>query len=242
MFEKLLFLHRRKSEVDAVVLDMHSHFLPGIDDGASTLEESVEMISRMRDMGYTHLITTPHVMWDCYRNDPETILGVLEEVREACVENGIDIHLDAAAEYFIDEHFLELVNTNGELLTLPDNRILIELPFTTPLLNLSETIFLILSKGYKPVLAHPERYTYFGNNLEIYRQLVMQGCELQLNALSLQRYYGGESLRIAQWLLKNELITFLGSDAHHINHVKLLKNVRKDKTLTRYTFLNNKIK
>lgn len=244
MFGKLLFPNRRKRSPyeDDVVVDLHSHLIPGIDDGASSLEESVEMIAQMANLGYTHLYTTPHIMWDCYKNEPLTIREGLAELREVCQDEGIDITLDAAAEYFIDEHFLELLHNDEDLMTLPGNRVLIELPYTTPLLHFSETVFSMVSKGYTPVLAHPERYTYFYSNPEVFRQLTQQGCELQLNALSLLRYYGSEARKMAQWLLDNKLVTFLGTDAHHLHHVKLLNEARQNKILSRYPFLNNKIK
>ena len=220
-------------------VDMHSHLLPGIDDGVKTVEEAVDMIRTYHDYGYRRLITTPHIIWDIYRNTPEIIRQGLDQIREACEAAGLDIRLDAAAEYFLDEHFTEILKQGQPLLTLPGNRILVELPYTTPLRNLSETLFLILQHGYRPVLAHPERYLYFHQQRDIYEQLSAQGCELQLNALSLTGYYGEGVAQVAEWLLKENLIVFLGTDAHRMQHLDLLKKIKKSKWLDGYSFQNH---
>lgn len=222
-------------------VDMHSHLLPGIDDGVKTVEEAVDMIRTLHGFGYRHLITTPHIIWDSYRNTPEIIGQKLEEVRAACRAAGLDIRLDAAAEYFLDEHFTDLLTSGQPLLTLPENRVLVELPYTTPLLNLSETLFLILKHGYRPVLAHPERYIYFHHNREIFPQLSAQGVELQLNALSLIGHYGPEVTQMAEWLLKENLIVYLGTDAHRMPHLEQLKTISKSKWFGRYPFQNQNL-
>lgn len=219
-------------------VDMHSHLLPGIDDGVKTLDEAVDMIRILHGYGYRHLITTPHIIWDSYRNTPEIIRQKLHEVREACAEAGLDIRLDAAAEYFLDEHFTGLLTSGQPLLTLPENRVLVELPYTTPLLNISETLFLMLKHGYRPVLAHPERYLYFHANRDIFPQLSAQGCELQLNALSLTGYYGADVAHMAEWLLKENLIAYLGTDAHRVPHLEQLRKIRTSKWLRHYPFQN----
>lgn len=162
MLDKIFSWGRKKSgSRENVIFDLHSHLIPGIDDGARTMEGSLEMIRQMVAQGFTHLVTTPHIMWDSYKNTPEIIRKGLDEVRAACRENGIEVRLDAAAEYFIDEHFLELLRGKGELLTLPGKRLLVELPYTTPLMNTTETLFSIIGYGYRPVLAHPSATLIF---------------------------------------------------------------------------------
>lgn len=222
-------------------IDIHSHLIPGIDDGVETVEEALEMITRLQELGYRRVVTTPHVMWDCYKNTPEIIQSGLEEVRAACRAAGLTIRIDAAAEYFIDEHFVELLTTGQPLLTLPGNRLLVELPYTTPLMNTSQTLFTILEKGYKPVLAHPERYTYFYSDPSIYEQLCAQGCELQVNALSLTTNYGEGVQKMANWLLKKNLITFIGTDAHRIQHLDGLSKAAKSPWFTNYPFRNKEL-
>ncbi len=242
MLNKIFSWGRGKSVTqESVIFDLHSHLIPGIDDGARTMEGSLEMIRQMVAQGFTHLVTTPHIMWDSYKNTPEVIRNGLDEVREACLENGIEVRLDAAAEYFIDEHFLELLRGQGELLTLPGKRLLVELPYTTPLMNTTETLFSIIGYGYRPVLAHPERYSYFHADPEVYHRLKEQGCELQLNALSLTGQYGSGVQKVARWLLKQQLVTFIGSDAHDIRHVKALAKAMELPAVRDYVFLNNEI-
>jgi protein-tyrosine phosphatase len=242
MFRKLFFNNSDQKAPPLFTTDIHSHLLPGIDDGATTMEDSLSMIRHLSELGFTHLITTPHIMWDSYKNTPEIIREKLTDVRSACLELGIDIKIDAAAEYFLDEHFFELLHGKGDLLTFPGNRILVELPYSTPLLNTAELLFSIVGYGYTPILAHPERYSYFHAQPEIYRTLRDQGCELQVNALSVTKQYGSDVQKVAQWLLKNELVTYLGTDAHHLRHVAALESAFKTKYLKNYLFSNNRLR
>lgn len=227
--------------LDHIGIDIHSHMIPGVDDGVETVADAVAMVAKMQSLGYKKAITTPHVMWDCYRNTPEIILGKLEEVRQASREAGLTIEIGAAAEYFLDEHFTHLLNTGQQFLTLPGNRLLVELPYSTPLLNTSETLFSIIEKGYQPVLAHPERYTYFYSDPSIYKKLADGGCELQVNVLSLSGYYGENISKMAEWLLKNNLITFLGTDAHKIQHLDMIQRSNKANWISKYPFQNQKL-
>ncbi|MPR32116.1 tyrosine-protein phosphatase [Salmonirosea aquatica] len=225
-------------DLSSLGVDLHSHLIPGIDDGVQTVEEAVAMVRTYQQYGYQHLITTPHVIWDCYRNTPEIIQNGLKTVQEACRAAGLTITLEAAAEYFLDEHFSEMLRDKVPLLTLPGNRVLVELPYTTPLMNTTETLFSILEHGYRPVLAHPERYTYFHNEPEVYRRLSAQGCELQLNALSLTGHYGEGVARMAEWLLRENLIIYLGTDAHRMPHLTQLQKIQKSRWWGTYPFQN----
>ncbi len=238
-----LFDKKQKKELDMslIGIDIHSHMIPGIDDGVETVEDAVEMVRKLQDLGYSRAVTTPHVMWDCYKNTPEIILSGLEDVRKASKEAGLTLQIDAAAEYFIDEHFIELLTTGQQLLTLPGNRLLVELPYSTPLMNTSETLFSILERGYQPVLAHPERYTYFYSDPSVYKKLADQGCELQVNVLSLTSYYGDNVNKMAEWLLRHDLISFLGTDAHRMQHLEMIRKSDKNKWISKYPFQNEKL-
>ncbi|TLV02394.1 tyrosine-protein phosphatase [Dyadobacter luticola] len=231
----------KKVSLDHIGIDIHSHLIPGIDDGVETVEESVAMITKMQALGYTNIVTTPHIIWDCYKNTPQIIRKGLEEVRQAISAAGLTVKIDAAAEYFIDEHFNELLSSGQEFLTLPGKRLLVELPYSTPLMNTSETLFSIIQKGYQPVLAHPERYTYFYNDPNVYKKLVDQGCELQVNILSLSGYYGENITKMAEWLLTNNLITFLGTDAHKIQHLEMIQKSNRNNWIMKYPFQNKKL-
>lgn len=232
---------QKKIDLSRIGIDIHSHLIPDIDDGVQTIEESVDMIRKMQELGFRTVYTTPHVIWDCYKNTPDTILSGLADVRLACKTAGLTVEVNAAAEYFIDEHFTELLHTPGSLLTLPGNRVLVELPYSTPLMNTSETLFSIIEMGYTPVLAHPERYTYFYADPTIYKTLCGQGCELQVNILSLGSYYGENVQKMADWLLKHELITFLGTDAHRMQHLDMIGKGRNADLIAHYPFQNEKL-
>lgn len=241
MFSWLFEKKKKSLDLSHIRTDIHSHLIPGIDDGVQTLEESVNMIRRLQEYGYQRVITTPHVIWDCYKNTPDTILGGLAQVQAACKEAGLTVEVGAAAEYFIDEHFVEMLEGKQPLLTLPGNRLLVELPYSTPLMNVSETLFSIIQHGYRPVLAHPERYTYFYADPSIYRKLSQQGCELQVNLLSLTGYYNEGVQRMADWLLREGLITYLGTDAHKIQHLDLARRALNSPWLEKYSFKNEQL-
>jgi protein-tyrosine phosphatase len=238
-----LFNKNRSKEVSLshIGLDLHSHLIPGVDDGVETIEQSVDMLAKMQELGYTKAITTPHVMWDMYKNTPDIILNGLADVRLAARQAGLTIEVDAAAEYFIDEHFVSMLTNGDQILTLPGNRVLVELPYSTQLMNTSETLFYIIEKGYRPVLAHPERYTYFYSDPSVYKKLCDQGCELQVNLLSLSNYYGENVHKMSITLLKQGLITYIGTDAHRMQHLDLINKTDKGGWLEKYAFQNQKL-
>ncbi|KAA0988861.1 tyrosine-protein phosphatase [Dyadobacter aurulentus] len=228
-------------DLSAIAVDMHSHMVPGVDDGVETIEESILMAGKLEELGYQTVYTTPHIMWDCYRNTPEIIRKGVEDVNNALAKTSIGVRLHAAAEYFLDEHFNDLLDNDQELLTLPGNRLLVELPYSTPLLNVSETLFRIAQKGFQPVLAHPERYTYYHSDLPVFRKFADQGCELQMNILSITGHYGEGVERTARWLLQNNLITLVGTDAHRPGHLDLIKKMQSSKLFRNYNFRNKDV-
>lgn len=202
--------------------DMHSHLIPGIDDGAPDMETSLRLIGGLADLGYKKLITTPHIIRDIYPNSPETILSGLDTVRAALKQAHIDIELHAAAEYLIDEYFINALDEGKPLLTLKDNWVLIELSFIAPSISLKDILFSMQMQGYQPVLAHPERYLYFGANKTLYDELKAAGCLFQLNLLSIRGYYGRESQRLASYLIKKKYVDLLGTDLHREEHLHQL--------------------
>ena len=215
-----------ETPVDLSVLkcDVHSHFIPGIDDGAKDMEDSINLLREFHNFGYKKVITTPHIMSDYYRNTPEIILSGLEKVRTALKNNGIPLEIEAAAEYYADYEFDQLIEKKS-VLTFGKNHVLFELSFIQQPENLQGTIFKLQTNGYKPVLAHPERYNYWHNNFEIYEDLADKGVLLQLNINSLTGYYSPETKRIAQMMIDRGIISLLGSDCHHTGHINLMKDV-----------------
>lgn len=205
------------AEVSILKTDIHSHLIPAIDDGSKSLEDSINMIRTFKEMGYQKIITTPHVMSDFYKNTPEIILGGLADVRAELKRQNIDIEIEAAAEYYLDET-LEPQVRGGRLLTFGENYLLFELPFMTEPPNMASFIFELQTNGYIPVLAHPERYGFYYKEFEKYRELKEKGVHLQLNILSLVGHYGPEAQKIAEQMIDENLITFLGSDCHNVMH------------------------
>ena len=203
--------------------DMHSHLIPGIDDGAKTMEDSIELIQELQQMGYRKLITTPHIMSDQYPNNAEIILGGLEKVRKELVKQNIEIKLEAAAEYYYDYEFKELVEKK-DLITFGDKFVLFELSYLNPPEQLEELVFKMRTSGYTPVLAHVERYPFWHNNYEQYDKLVHAGVKLQLNISSLHGQYGPAVKSVAQKLVDKNYIDLLGTDCHNMNYVQILKD------------------
>ncbi len=210
-------------DFSTLVCDIHSHLIPGIDDGSKSLEDSIQMLQTFESMGYKKVITTPHIMSDYYKNTPEIILSGLDNVREAIHRQGLSITIEAAAEYYLDEFFLEKIKQKN-ILSFGDNYVLFELPFVSEPQMLAEVIFELQMAGYKPVLAHPERYAYwFGNLDEKIQELKDKGTLLQLNMLSLTGHYSPEVRKIAERIIFNHSVDFVGSDCHKIEHLEVLQ-------------------
>ncbi len=204
-------------------VDMHSHLLPNLDDGLTSMEDTIEFAKRLHDLGYKKLICTPHILPGVHENSPATILPKLQEVKQAFKENNIDIKIEAAAEYMVSIEFQTAINNNEQLLTFGDNYILIEMSYAYPSQNIAQVIFDLRIKGYKPILAHPERYNYYLGNFDIYDEFIARGCLLQTNILSLTGFYGKPVQKAAEHLVKNKMVSFIGTDMHHKGHLEMTK-------------------
>ncbi|MGI8597748.1 MAG: tyrosine-protein phosphatase [Chitinophagaceae bacterium] len=205
--------------------DMHSHLIPGIDDGSPDLETSVELIKGFAELGYKKIITTPHILWEIYPNTPEIITDGLIKVQQALAEASIDIELIAAAEYFIDEYFQQQLKDKKPLLALKDNLILVEFSMVTAPMDIQEVFFEMQIQGYQPLIAHPERYIYLRNKKHFFDDLRTAGCMFQLNMLSLAGHYGSSVKELANYLLKKDYYDYAGTDLHHHNHLSALKSL-----------------
>ncbi len=224
---------------------MHSHLLPGIDDGVADLQESETIIRELIDLGYTKLITTPHIISDLYRNTPEIIHEKLEAVREHLSGKKLDITIEAAAEYYLDETLYQALKNNEKLLTLGGKYILFETNFITEPLLMKEFIFLASSKGYRLILAHPERYLYLHDQYGKVEDLLARGVHFQVNISSLSGYYSKPAQKLAIRLINEGHVHFLGTDCHHMNHVELLKKMQTNKYFEKaltLPLLNNSLK
>lgn len=222
--------------------DIHSHLIPGIDDGSQEMKDTIHYIQELNKLGYQKFITTPHVKAGIYPNTPQIIQQGLNEVQETLKLHNISITIEAAAEYLLDEAFDNILQ-NKEILSFSEKRyVLIEMSFIAPPPNLSEIIFTLKTQGYMPIMAHPERYGYWWSHLDKIAHLRDTGCILQLNLLSLTGYYGKEVKQVAVKLLEADLIDFVGTDLHHERHLTSLHQLAKDskmmKLLQQKRFLN----
>jgi protein-tyrosine phosphatase len=225
------------SFVNPITTELHSHLIPGIDDGVQTLEESIDVLRHLSQLGYKKVITTPHIMGDFYKNGPFNILPLLETVRTALVENNIPIELHAAAEYMVDDALQEKIDKQ-ELLTFGNKMLLIEMPFSEPSPNFKEIIFSLRLNGYTPVLAHPERYPYLAYNQQKFHEIWDSEVLFQVNIYSLIGYYSPQTQKAAEYLINNKLVSMIGSDTHGIRHMPILENALKSQNYERICSLN----
>lgn len=188
--------------------DIHSHFIPGIDDGSPDMETTISLIKEMQGLGFKKVITTPHVMSDFYKNSSDIILKGLTDIRSELKVQNINMEIEAAAEYYIDYDFDQKIGKE-KFLTFGDNYILVELSFMEAPENLFDIIFKLRLEGYNVVLAHPERYAFF--TMDDYEELVNRGVLLQINWLSIIGYYSPQIEQKTKDLIAADMVSFIGS-------------------------------
>lgn len=195
--------------------DWHSHILPGVDDGIKTIDDSLKVLKMFEDLGVNRVWLTPHIMED-YPNETSALKDRFEELRETW--NG-NVELRLAAENMLDSLFEERLRKN-DLLPIGDegNHLFVETSYYTPPMGMEDILQRIYSAGYFPVLAHPERYRYMEK--DDYKKLKDMGILFQLNFVSIVGGYGETARKKAEWLLKNDMIEFTGSDVHNITAIK----------------------
>lgn len=223
----MLSLFKSKPKISELIpnnyVDIHSHVLPGIDDGAQQIEEAKLLLEAMINYGFTKVITTPHTMQNVWNNTSSTIKTALDQVTTQLPKLAQQVKLQGASEYFLDENLIQQAQQE-KLLTLKDTFILIEMSYLNAPIQLYDFIFELQLKGYQLILAHPERYTFFHSNKNEYHKLKKAGCLFQLNLLATVGYYGKNVAEIADYLLKENLYDFVGSDFHHKNHIAAFQN------------------
>lgn len=233
-WKKLYYRQRREqlppADLGLVRADMHSHLAAGIDDGAQTVEDALALIRQMYGMGYRHFITTPHIFTGVHNNTAETIRAAAEKVHAALAAEMPDVTYSAAAEYYLDEHFEKLIE-DREVMTFGKNFVLFELSFAAEQASLARAIFHMQLNGYRPVLAHPERYEYWHGNFSKYEAMADKDVLLQLNITSLSGHYGPGVRKISERLIDAGLISLLGSDCHHMGHIELMQVARSCRPL-----------
>lgn len=222
IFQKKIYLR----DLLSGLVDIHNHLLPGIDDGAAEIADSSNLVSMFQDLGIQRFIATPHVMNDYYPNTPETIGKALSLLRGHLKSEGSNTQVNAAAEYMMDQSFLELLEKE-RLLCLYQDYVLVEMSYLQAPINLNEILFKLQTQKYRPILAHPERYVYFhSKDLEKFKELKRRGCLLQLNILSLTGHYGSNIQDVALHLLKEKMIDFIGTDTHQPRHLEKLSQAQ----------------
>lgn len=227
----LQFFSRKKFLIDYLdgFIDIHNHILPGIDDGAKTVDDSIALIKAFEEFGVTHFIATPHIMNNYYPNDRETISKALSELQHALLTHNLKhISIEAAAEHMIDDNFEHLLET-GTSMPMREGYLLVEMSYLQPPINFEEAIVKTASKGFFPILAHPERYGFLHNRMRKYTEYKEHGILFQMNLLSLGEYYGTEVPKVANELLQEGLIDFLASDVHNLDQLNSLKKLTVSK-------------
>ena len=202
--------------------DMHSHLIPGIDDGAQDMDQTIAMLAKFESLGYKKVVTTPHIMTDSFPNNPEIILSGLEKVKNEIKKVGIEIEIEAAAEYYFDETLMPKIK-NKELLTFGDNYVLVEFAFHSPPQFLDQLFFELKTHGYRPVIAHFERYLYYLGKIDKAEKWRSEGINIQINLNSLFGQYGPEVQKQAEKLIDEGQFDYVGTDCHRIEHLMILE-------------------
>lgn len=220
-----IFLKKSAKRPLPFKVDLHSHLLPGLDDGVKSIEETIYILKSLEKLGYEKVITTPHVMSDHYPNSDEQILIRFNQVNRHLEKHNLNIRLEAAAEYFLDEQMVSRINKGEKLLSFNDNYLLFETAFINKPAYMEEAIFMMNTNGYRPVLAHPERYVYMHSNRSLIERLKNMNVLFQINLLSLFGYYSPEVKKSAQYLLKLNAVNFIGTDCHSALQVDEIVNL-----------------
>lgn len=247
MFEKIISKLESitKEEINLLHrVDLHSHLIPSIDDGTKALDESVSLIRQLKECGFNKIITTPHIMSHRYPNTKETIYEGYEILKNELVRLEIDIELEVASEYYHDQHFLDLID-QGEVLTFGDKYVLFELSYMVEPFMLRDTVYKLIEAGYKPVLAHPERYVYFDSEKH-YRELKDMGLFFQINMVSTQNFYGKRAKKAVEKIINLGMVDFIGSDIHSQKYMDTFKKSLSSsiylKIMTKNKIKNNSLK
>ena len=223
-----LFKKTKKKHSQPISVDVHSHLIPGVDDGVQSYNDSLDLLKKFRSAGYQKVITTPHIMQDFYDNEEDELRAIHEDLTRKASAHGLTIKIELAAEYYLDERLNERISdSKADFLTFGSSYLLFETSFMNQPFYLKEFIFNAKSRGLNPVLAHPERYMYLHNNITLLEELMERGVLLQLNTNSLLGYYSKQVKKFSQKLVDQNMISFVGSDCHNLLHFETLLKSRE---------------
>ena len=225
-----IFKKKEKAEPQKLFYstDIHSHVLPGIDDGSPNTDVSITLLDAMKSWGITAIIATPHIAEENFENTPQSIKNAYDKLSTRMLDTGMEMDVKFSAEHRIDDRFRKMIEDDN-LLIMPNNYLLIENSFVQPPIDLKNIIYELQLKDIKPILAHPERYGYYQRKKEIYDELFNAGCEFQINLLSLAGYYGDREKETALWLANRGYVSFMGTDLHHFGHVEVINRFLRSK-------------
>jgi tyrosine-protein phosphatase YwqE len=204
--------------------DMHSHLIPGIDDGSPDVGTSVKLIEGLTELGFKKLITTPHIMQDMYPNKREDILQRCEGLKRDIAAEKMNVRIEAAAEYFLDDNLKKLLANREPLLSFGDNLVLVEFSMASEPIDFKELLFEMQMQNYQPVIAHPERYVYHERNKEFFEDLKSAGYYFQLNIMALAGAYGKAVNELAKYFIKHQYYELAGTDLHNPHQLAHLHN------------------
>ena len=223
--------------------DMHCHLVPRVDDGSKCIEESVECLQTLWEVGYRKVIITPHFQHPRFPNDEDDIKRRFEELKQQAKEQGVEIEIAGiGGEYRIDTGFAQRLE-NPRFLMVGGKYVLVEFSLHQQMMGSDELIFDLQMKGYEVILAHPERYPYLNVDGMRMEQLKNQGVYFQINALSLGGFYGEEAKHRAYEMLERGWVEFMGTDTHNTMYAQALRdlscNRKVEKLIEKYQFMNN---
>lgn len=218
------FLKKKSAEKPRLFFhtDIHCHLVPGIDDGQREPEGGADLVERQHSWGIDRIICTPHMTQDVFENTPQIIAEAFNRLKREVESRGTEVSLLWAAEHRLDPFFMEQLEKN-EVCPYPGGYILVENSFIQEAWNLDQILFNLSVKGLRPILAHPERYTYWHEKPERYAQLHKAGTLFQVNLLSLARYYGKAEKKMAEYLIEHDMVDFLGTDMHNPRHADAIE-------------------
>ncbi len=216
--------------------DIHCHLVPGVDDGSRDLATSIQLVEGLNKLGIKHIIVTPHVTQATFENTPKTLTEPLRALREGLVAAGIDVDIRNSAEYRIDEFFEQQFDA-GVIMPYPNNYLLIENSFIQEPWNLEQIIFKLQVKGYKLILAHPERYLYYHTHPERYKALKQLGLDFQINLLSLAGYHGKAEKKMAESLIDACMVDMVCTDTHGERHIRCFEGYLSSRDALRHAKL-----
>lgn len=205
-------------------VDVHNHILPYLDNGPENMETAIDLCQELVKRGFKKSITTPHIMAGFYNNTEEAIKLKCKMLKQALAEQAINLEVDYGAEYYMDQHFYDLLSSSEKPITLGrnNNYVLFETSFVEQFDNVVKTVDHCRNMGYRPVLAHPERYVYLDIENGRFEKLQNMGVLFQANINSLTGYYSKQAKNKVEYLIKHDMVSFMGSNVHKSIEVESL--------------------